>query len=222
MVTLANGTQKPVEEITTSDRILVFNHETGTYDMAGIIFFEADGVKEYRIVNLAFSDGSITRLISEHGYFDLDLMKYVYITEDNYSSFIGHRFYKAAFDGMNYTPSVVTMTDAYVTEEVTGCFSFPTEYHLNFFADGFLSMPGGIQGMFNFFDYDATLKYDEAKKAQDIETYGLLDYSFFADYMTYEEYCMYPAQYIAVSLGKGLMTMEWMQYLIERYVADKR
>ena len=57
------------------------------------------------------------------------------------------------------------MTDDYVTEEVTGCFSFPTEYHLNFFADEFLSMPGGIQGMFNFFDYDQNLKYDEAKKA---------------------------------------------------------
>ena len=65
-------------------------------------------------------------------------------------------------------------------------------------------------------------EYDEAKKAQDIETYGLLDYSFFEEYMTYEEYCMYPAQYIAVSLGKGLMTMEWLEYLIGRYVADKR
>ena len=70
---------------------MVFNHETGIYDMAGIIFFEADGVKEYRIVNMTFSDGSVTRLIEVHGYFDLDLMKYVYITEDNYSSFIGHR-----------------------------------------------------------------------------------------------------------------------------------
>ena len=144
------------------------------------------------------------------------------ITEDNYSSFIGHRFFKADFDGSNYTATEVILTDAYMTEEVTGCFSFPTEYHLNFFADGFLSMPGGITGMFNFFDYDATLKYDEAKKAQDIETYGLLDYSFFEDWMTYEEYLCYPAQYIAVSLGKGLMTEEWLQYLIERYVADKR
>ena len=66
------------------------------------------------------------------------------------------------------------------------------------------------------------MKYDEVKKAQDIETYGLLDYSFFQDYMTYEEYLCYPAQYIAVSLGKGLMTQEWLEYLIGRYVADKR
>ena len=40
--------------------------------------------------------------------------------------------------------------------------------------------------------------------------------------MTYEEYLCYPAQYIAVSLGKGLMTQEWLEYLISRYVVDKR
>ena len=141
---------------------------------------------------------------------------------NNCTDFIGHRFYKADFDGTSYTSEAVTLTDAYVTEETTGCFSFPSEYHLNFFADGFLSMPGGIEGMFNIFDYDETLKYDEAKKAADIEIYGLLDYSFFADWMTYEEYLQYPAQYIAVSLGKGLMTQEYLEYLIERYVIDKR
>ena len=218
MVTLANGTQKPVEEITTDDQILVFNHETGTYDTAGIIFTEADGINTYPVVNLAFSDGSVTRLIYEHGYFDLDLMRYVYIHENDCTNYIGHRFAKVSGDGIQS----VTLTNAWVTEEMTGCFEFPSIYHLNFIADGFLSMPGGITGMFNFFDYDATLKYDEAKKAADIETYGLLDYSFFEDWMTYDEYLCYPAQYIAVSLGKGLMTEEWLQYLIERYVADKR
>ena len=222
MITLANGTKKPVEQITMNDRCLVFNHETGTFDTAGIIFLEADGVQEYNVVNLAFSDGSTTRLIYEHGYFDMDLMKYVYIREDNYTSFVGHRFYKATYDGTDYNSSVVTLTNAWILTEVTGCFSFPTEYHLNFFADDFLSMPGGISGMFNFFDFDQNLKYDEEKKANDIATYGLLDYSFFEEYMTYEEFSHYPAQYLSVSLGKGLMTKEWLEYLIDRYVLDKR
>ena len=222
MITLADGSKKPVEQISMNDRCLVFNHETGTIDTAGIIFFEADGVQEYNVVNLAFSDGSTTRLIYEHGYFDMDLMKYVYIREDNYTSYIGHKFYKGTYNGTDYNSSVVTLTNAWITTEVTGCFSFPTEYHLNFFVDNFLSMPGGIDGMFNFFDFDASLKYDEEKKANDIAAFGLLDYSFFEEYMTYEEFSQYPAQYLSVSLGKGLMTEEWLEYLIGRYVLDKR
>ena len=222
MVTMADGSRKAVDYVTEADQVLVFNHETGSFDTAGIIFFENDGTADYRVINLSFSDGSVTRLIYEHGYFDLDLMQYVYIREGNYANFIGHRFCRAAEDGTGYATESVTLTDAWITEETVGCYSFPSVYHLNFFADGFLSMPGGINGMFNIFDYGEDLKYDEAAKAADIETYGLLSYEDFAEYMTEEEYAMYPAPYLAVSLGKGLMTPEYLQYLIGRYVTDKR
>lgn len=222
MVTLADGSKKAVEDLTEDDRVLVFNHETGEFEEQGIIFYEADGVDDYNVVNLSFSDGSVTRLIYEHGYFDLDEMQYVYIREDNYNDYIGHRFAKIAQNDDGYTIESVTLTDAYVTEEHTGCFSFPSVYCLNFVADDFLSMPGGISGMFNFFDYDEDLKYNEASMATDIEAYGLTDYSLLEDYMTYEEFSAYPAQYLNVALGKGLMTQEWLNYLINRYVIEKR
>ena len=218
MITLADGTKKPVEDITASDRVLVFNHETGSLEAANIIFTEADGVADYSIINLGFSDGSTTRLIFEHGYFDLDLMRYVYIHEDNYNNFIGHRFAKLSGGGIE----AVTLTDAWLSVEHTGCFSFVTVYHLNFIADDFLSMPGACTGMMNFFSYDANLKYNEAEIAEDIETYGLMSYEDFADIMSYEEYSVFPAQYIAISLGKGLMTQEWLEYLIAHYVVAKR
>ena len=220
MISMADGTKKAVENLTMEDRVLVFNHETGKFEEAGIIFIEADGVADYNVINLEFSDGSITRLIYEHGYFDLDLMKYVYIREDNYTDFIGHRFAKMVSDGSGIVS--VTLVNAWVTEEHTGCFEFPSVYHLNFIADDFLSMPGGITGMFNFFDYDENLKYDEVSMAADIETYGLLDYEFYADFMTYEEYASYPAPYLSVAFGKGMMTEEWLEYLVARYVTSNR
>ena len=222
MITMADGSRKAVEDLTEDDRVLVFNHETGKFEEQGIIFYEADGVDDYKVINLSFSDGSVTRLINEHGYFDLDLMQYVYIREDNYTDYIGHRFAKTVPTDDGYDIESVTLTDAWVTEEHTGCFSFPSTYCLNFIADGFLSMPGGIDGMFNFFDYDENLKYDEAAMAADIETYGLLDYSYFEEYLTYEEFSAYPAQYLSVALGKGLMTQEQLAYLINRYVVEKR
>lgn len=211
MITLADGSKKAVENITLKDRVLAFNHEKGGFEGAEISFIENDGINDYKIVNLKFSDGTVTRLISEHGYFDLDLMKYVYITEDNYKSFEGHRFYKE--DG-----SFAVLERAWITKEKTGCYSFPSKYHLNFVADGFLSMPGGIEGMFNIFEYNGDLSYNKEKMAEDIEKYGLFDYSDFKDYMTYEDYLKYPAPYLKVAIEKGILTEQGLINLINRYI----
>lgn len=219
MIALADGTRKAVENVTTRDRVLVFNHETGAFDGAGIIFMEDDGVRDWTVLRLRFADGSGTGLIFEHGYFDLDLMRYVYIREDNYGDFIGHRFARRTAAG---GIEGVELTGAEIGVERTGCYSFPSVYHLNFVADDFLSMPGGITGMFNFFDYGEGLKYEEAAKAADIAAYGLMRYEDLAAQLTREEFDAYPAPYLRVALGKGVMTQERLAYLIERYVVEKR
>lgn len=217
LVTLADGTKKPVEQLTMQDEILAFNHETGEVVSAQINFFEDDGWKEYNVLNLFWSNGQTSKMIGEHGYFDLDLMKYVYLHDDDYQQYIGHRFYTGTYADGVYTPGEVTLENAYAVVEYTGCYSFPTVYHLNFFTEDVLSMPGGITGMFNIFEYGADLRYDEEKMAQDIATYGLFGYENVADMISYETFCTYPAQYINVSIGKGLMTEADLHYLIERY-----
>ena len=222
MVTMADGTKKPIEEVVEDDHVMVFNHETGKLDTAGIIFIERDGVKEYNVVTMKFSDGTSTRLIDVHGYFDLTARKYVYITTENYREFIGHRFCKFIEKNGSYVRKEVIMTDAKLTKEVTGCFSFPSNYHLNFFADDFISMPGGIEGMFNFFDFDPSLRYNQEKRNTDIQTYGLFEYEVLSDLISEEEFNQYPAQYLNVSIGKGMMTEEWLEYLISRYIFTKR
>ena len=179
MITLADGTQKKVEDIVETDILLVFDHETGRYVESAITFIERDGWAYYNVINLEFSDGTKTRLIYEHGLFDLTLNKYVYIDEFNYESFVGHKFAMMGENGNAY--ETVTLEKAYVTNEYTGCFSLVTMYHLNYFIDGLFSMPGGINGLFNYFEYGEGLKYDEEKMQADIEKYGLYTYEEFAD-----------------------------------------
>ncbi len=216
LITLADGTQKAVEDLVESDVLLVYDHETGEYVESGIIFIERDGWKNYDIINLEFSDGTKTRLIYEHGLFDLTLNKYVYITEQNYREFVGHEF--AMISGSGYER--VTLTSAYMTNEYTGCYSLVTVYHMNYFIDGLFSMPGGIDGLFNYFEYDEDLKYDVEKMLADIEKYGLYTYEDFAEYIPYEVYeYMFPAKYFKVAVEKGMITWEEILALIERYLA---
>lgn len=219
MIMMADGSEKKVEEITPDDFLLVFNHETGKFESAKVMFVDSDGWRTWRVINLRFSDGTVTRIIYEHGFFDLTLNTYVYIDEFNAQDYIGHYFATTKVVDGNYLTGQTQLVDWFVTEEYTGCYSPTTVYHLNLIVDGKLSMPGGIKGMFNFFDYDPeTLAYDKQAMEEDIATYGLMTYDDFKDYMSYEVYCLFPAQYISVSLGKGLMTMEDLEYLIERYV----
>ena len=218
LITMADGTQKKVEDLTTSDYLLVFNHETGKYEASKVLFIDYDDWQVWEVIYLVFDNGTTSRIIYEHGFFDRTLNKYVYIDKYNMNEFIGHDFATAVI-GATQGVGTAKLIDAYVVNEYTGCYSPTTVYHLNLIADGMLSMPGGIDGMFNFFDYDSeTLAYDQQAMMADIEAYGLMTYEDFAEYMSYEVYCCFPAQYISVSLGKGLMTEQDLEYLIERYV----
>ena len=214
LITLADGTQKKVEDLLETDILLVFDHETGRFIEAPIVFIERDGWSEYNVINLKFSDGRITRLIYEHGLFDLTLNKYVYITEENCTEFIGHEF--AVIDGDTW--STVTLTEAYVTTEYVGCYSLVTAYHLNYFIDGLFSMPGGIEGLFNIFEYGEDLVYDAEQMQKDIETYGLYTYEEFAEYIPEEVFYAFPTVYLKVAIGKGYLTFDDILGMIERYV----
>ena len=213
LITLADGSQVAVEDLTGDEELLVFDHETGEYTSSSILFIEYDGEGDYDVITLSFSDGSSTQLIYEHVYFDLTLNKYVYINEDTLYDYIGDEF--VIGDGESI--SAVTLKDVSVETEYTGCYSLVTAYQLNYFVDGFLSIPGGINGMFNIFEYGEGLKYDEELMAADIETYGLFTYEDLSDYVTEEMFEVFNGKYLKVAIGKGLITMDEIEYLAKRY-----
>ena len=214
LLTLADGTQKKVEDLLDTDMLLVFNHETGRFEASPIIFVDRDEWKNYKIVNLEFSNGTKTRLIYEHGYFDLTLNKYVYITESNYQDYIGHEF--AFYDGDKVNS--VTLANSYITNEYVGCYSPVTAYHLNYIVDGYISMPGGIEGLFNIFEYNNDMTYNIEKMNEDIEKYGLYTYEDFKDYLPYEVYLAFPGPYLKISVEKGYITFEEIIGYIEQYL----
>lgn len=216
LVTMADGSKKQIQYVTQGEMIQVWNHETGQVDVAPVTFNEKEEAQYFPITTLSFSDGTSTRYSSEHGYFDVTRREYVYFNDDNYDEFVGDEFLKV--DSVTNAQSVVRLLSAVQKIEYTEIYSLPSYYHLNFFADEFLSMPGGIKGLFNIFELDETFKYDEAKKAADIEQYGLFTREELAALGVDDEtYDAYPAAYLKVSIGKGIMTEEDLMYLIERY-----
>lgn len=215
LITLADGSQKAVEDLTGNENLLVWNLNTGTFDSAPILFIDREEKASYEVIQLSFSDGTIVDVISEHGFWDVDLNEYVYL--DEYAAeYIGHCFLKQEEDGM----TAVTLVDVEVSTKVTSAYSPVTYGHLCYYVNGMLSMPGGIDGLFNIFEVDKeTMMYDAEAMAADIAQYGLYTYEEFNALYNVPE-VMFDAcggQYLKVALGKGLITEEGLQNLIDRY-----
>lgn len=214
LITMANDTYKQVKDVKPGDMVRVFNHETGKLDEAPILFNDYDEKAWYNVINLEFNNGKDVKVVSEHGFFDLTLNKYVYITENNYKDFVGHEFYTTSLEKEK---GITILQNAYITSEYTEVYSPVSAYHLNYFTEDLLSMPGATECFVNIFPYDNDLKYDEAVMADYIEKYGLFTYDDFKDYVPYEFYSAFPAQYLKIQIGKGVITFDDILSLINRY-----
>ena len=99
LITLADGSQVRVDSLTGNEMLLVWNMETGKFDVAPIMFVDSDPTAEYEIIHLYFSDGTDVKVIYEHGFWDYDLNKYVYL-DRNAADYIGHTFAKQNGDSL--------------------------------------------------------------------------------------------------------------------------
>lgn len=220
MITLADGTQKAVEDLTGDEQLLVWNMMTGQFDTAPILFIDSDEQRFYQVVNLYFSDGTSVKVIGEHAFWNKDLNEYVFLRKDA-DQYIGDSFIKQTTnDNGEMVSSEVLLIDVVVTMEHTTAWSPVTYGHLCYYVNGMLSMPGATEGLINIFEVDPdAMRYDEEAMNQDIATYGLFTYEEFNALIPVPEeiFEAFNGQYLKVSIGKGYTSIEELAQLIERY-----
>ena len=221
LITLADGRQVPVETLNGNEELLVWNLFTGQFDRANILFIDRDPAQTYKVINLYFSDGTVVKVVSEHAFWDCDLNKYVYLRQQNSLQYIGHWFSKQGMgeNGEMYS-SKVQLVNVEVKEEYTTLYSPVTYKHLCYYVNGMLSIPGGIEGLFNIFEVDGeTMAYDEQAMLRDIELYGLYTYEEFSAIFPVSEdvFNAFSAEYLKVSIGKGLINLERLGKMINQY-----
>lgn len=216
LITLADGTQKRVDELDGTEELLVLNLETGKLDSAPIMFIDSDPESNYEVVKLVFADGTEVKTIYEHGFWDYNLNEYVYVRADNYADYVGHYFAKQNGNELEK----VMLENVVVETEVTMAYSPVTKGHLCYFVNGMLSMPGGVAGLFNIFEVDSeTMTYDAEAMQRDIETYGLFTYEELNAIVELPESMFNEAggAYLKISIAKGRMTLDELIAMVERY-----
>lgn len=202
-----------VEDIKAGDDLLVFNHYTGKLESGKVLFNDFDDMAEYKVMYLYFENNIVIPIITEHGFFDIELNKYVLLDEENVFNYINHKF--LYLEGNTFKE--YRLLDVKIEREFTRVYSPVTKKYLNYFTEGYLSMPGATGGLINIFELDSKHVIDKQLMQKDIETYGTFGYEDFKPYISEEFYNAFNGQYLKVSLGKGLLTAERIKELIKRY-----
>lgn len=217
LILMADGSYKEAGLIRHGDMVIAFNHETGRLEPTQVIVNEhiEEDANERNVLHLTFDDGDRTDLIYMHGYFDLTLNKYVYLSIDNYSEYIGHEFVHV---DSKLNRAKAKLISGEIIKMYTKVVSPVTANHLNIIADNLLSITACVDGLFNIFEYDSsTLAFDKEKMQRDIDKYGLLGYEAFEQYFPEKIYDLLPCKYLSVSIGKGLITWKTIEQYIGKW-----
>ena len=217
LITLANGTKKPVEDLRKGDIVMSFDHLTGEIVYKDVIIVVRTSSDLYYKNTFVFDDGTELATINEHGIYDLDLNKYVNIDHINYADYIGHRFVSVDTNG---NIGVKTLVNVTTVCESGYKYDIVTNGTLNYVAEDTLSVTHVLVDVINSFEFDEKMMYDQAKMLADIEKYGLYDFDEWDEYCDYSVFEQYNIPVMKVGISKGLYTKEYIISLINTYVLD--
>ena len=213
LVTLADGTQKRIEQITYEDQLLVWDFDKGEYTYANSSIIENHGYDMNDIIQLTFEDGTTIKVVNAHGFFDADLNKWVDINATNATDYIGHAFTQV--DGNGY--KTVKLASVATSVEYVEAWSVLSAGYYNCVLEGMFSITPPATEQLAFFEIGSDMKYDAEAKQADIEKYGLYTYEEMAHLMTEEQFEAFCFAEIKVAVGKGLITFDELLALLETY-----
>lgn len=221
LVTLADGTQKRIDETTSEDTFLVWDFFNGKYTAAPASIIDNHGYNTVNVVSVNFANGATVNTINGHGFFDAELNKFVLLDENNVADYIGHTFLVQSEDSF-----AETVLESYsIEEQYTEVWSILTAEHYNCVLEGMLTLTAAqvdnSPAYLMPFAIGDDMKYDAEAMAADIAEYGLYTYEEFADLITYEQFAALNLQYFKVSVGKGAITYDEILYLLDLHMTSK-
>ena len=217
LITMADGSTKPVENIEAGDELLVWDMVRGAFDHSPVLFVEHDEESEKEVIRLDFSDDTEIEFIFEHGFFDINSNRYVYLHNlEEAKACIGHYFLKYDHNTKKHTK--VKVIKASAERRVTTTHSPCTIRHLCVYANGLLTMPGATAPFTNTFKISRkTHSYDPNDMIKCLRKYGYFTAVDFAEYLPAEIFYAFQGEFLKVKIEKGETSIEEILALIKRY-----
>lgn len=130
MITLADMSEKAIEDIEYSDELLVWDFDNGCFTTAKPLWIKkVQTWDEYNYIK--FEDGTELKTVLDHRIFNYDSQKFTY-TMNEEDTPIGTRVFKQ--DG-----TLTKIVERKVVKEEVNYYNIITDYHMNLFANGLLT-----------------------------------------------------------------------------------
>lgn len=178
-IRLADGSEKAIEEIGYSDKLRVWDYETGSIGAEYPAWIEKPhSIDRYQ--RTTFSDGTVLKTVGYHGIFNVDLYKFVSV--DNPEEFnVGTTVYK--LEGDQLVPVLVTEIET-VYEEVSYHHVVSASVY-NIIANGLLTTDGTVILSNRYGGFDTPVKWPAIRQLIISNPANLYSYDDFKDFMPY-------------------------------------
>jgi hypothetical protein len=224
LITLADGSQIAVENLTGDELLLVWNFHTGAFEAMPIMFIDSDPRGYFEVAQLFFENGKYVKIIDAHGFWSATQNKYVRITVCSAYQYIGEYFLKHIVDDYGTLQiGKSRLVDVVVFKHYTATWNPITPTHMAFFANGVLTSPGVFVnvGFHNIFEVDeGTLSFCQYSYLYHVEKYGLMTFDEFQKVMPDLPEVFFHAfngQYLKIAFATGQITIEDLFYFAEKY-----
>ena len=218
LVMLYDGTTKMAKDLTMDDEIISFNHITGRFERSKISFNVIVDYHWFDVITLQFENGKTIELATGHGFFNMTNNRYEIYYANEFYEHIGEIFATVDYVDGNFIIVPSKLVYVNVEQRYTQKVSPVSEYNINCVADGVLTIPDDIEGMFDAFTFNSDLTIDVELFQEDVMTYGLITFDEVKDSVPEYLFDVVNFQYFKIFISKGYLTVDKINHWIEAYL----
>lgn len=201
-ILLANGSYKNIEDITYSDLLAVWSHDTGslTYEYPLLIKNTKEVKTYYRIT---FSDKSYIDIFDDHGFYSTDYNIYVAF-KDKKRFGIGSNIAKVNNDGTLTSVKVTNIEE--ITEDTNYYFIASTRY-FNIIANDLIT---SYQETYisNLYRFGKNAKWSFLRNIILLNKNNIYNYDYFSDVLPYYMYTGFRAGEAGFLINYNIVTLD--------------
>lgn len=201
LVSLADGTKVPIEEVNYDMLLKVWNYETGSIGAEYPAWIEKEAVTtHYQLTK--FDDGSELKTAGWHGVFDVDKNEFVSVDSTGFD--VGTRIYKV---NENDELEVITVVSIEQVEEEVNYYHVVSSQYYNIIANDIITTDGAVY-LSNLYGFDENLKWPAIRDEIISDPNNLYTFADFEDIgmprKMYDDLRVREAKYLATKYGISL------------------
>lgn len=220
LITLSNGLTKYAKNLCKDDKILTYDHFTGQFEEQKLIANVILEENYYDIISLSFDNGKQLNVATGHGLFNVTTGKYEIYYGQEFKNHIGEEFISVDYNGSNFKLNTTKLISVEISYEKIAKVSPVSEYNINCIADGMLTIPDDIEGLFDAFkfsDLNNGLKINLDDFHDNVSKYGTYNYEDVEKVIPKYLFDVLNFKYFKTFIGMGVLTYDKVNYWISQY-----